>query len=79
MRIGETLEDLEMEIRRAVLVLSSLPKEGPRGVTSSWPSLPAACINPNDQDLVTVTNFRPSPEEVDDMDEVFENWFKVLN
>lgn len=79
MKIIETLEDLEMEIRRAVLILSSLPKEGPRRLSSCWPSLPATCINPEDEDLATVTNFRPLPEEVDDMDIVFEDWFKVLN
>ena len=73
----QTTDDIEFEIFRAYRVLRALPKEGPRGLRSSWPDL----IMEEDKTKYTgfcVTSFKPLPQEIDDMNEVFENWMKVL-
>ena len=76
MREVKTIQDVETEIRKAVLVLKSLPKEGPKRVSSSWPQFKTDVENMQIPDFKKIT---PYQEEIDDMDEVFENWFKVLD
>lgn len=72
-----TLEDVEYEIKKAVKVLRALPKDGPCKAKSCWPKFPPEYENDAFQKFSA--NFVPMPCEVDDMDEVFENWFKVLD
>lgn len=67
--------DVEIEIRRAILIMKFLPSEGPQKLRSSWPDFPAEDLETDDE----WGYFKPLPEEIDDMYEVFENWFRVLN
>ena len=73
----KTIQDVEAEIRKAVSVLKSLPKEGPKKVSSAWPEfkpdLKSEILLPDSKRIT------PYKEEIDDMDMVFENWFKVLD
>lgn len=72
-----TIEDVEYEIKKAARVLRALPKDGPYKAKSSWPK-----FLPEKEDEAyqkVCVNFTPSPAEIDDMDEVFEKWFKVLD
>ena len=77
METVKTIYDVEAEIRKAVLVLKSLPKEGPKKVSSSWPEFkPDLSIDIQIPDSKRIT---PYKEEIDDMNMVFENWFKELD
>lgn len=77
METVKTIYDVEAEIRKAVLILKSLPKEGPKKVSSSWPEFkPDLSIDIQIPDSKRIT---PYKEEIDDMNMVFENWFKVLD
>jgi hypothetical protein len=70
-----TIEDIEIEIRRAVFVERSLPKIGPKPLKAFWPDMPKEAQT----GLLRLPRFRPLPEEIDDMDLVFEQWFRVLS
>ncbi len=70
------LIDVEVEIRRAILVLKALPKDGPKPLRASWPEF----LNDSDEDKKgNVVNIKPLPDEIDDMNIVFEQWMKILN
>lgn len=72
-----SIEDVEYEIKKAIKVLRALPKDGPYKAKSSWPKfLPEK----QDEEYQKIcVNFTPLPSEIDDMDVVFEQWFKVLD
>lgn len=73
----KTVEDIEIEIRRAIQILKALPKEGPRQYRVSWPVYIMDEANAA-TDSVTARFYRPMLSELEDMDLVFENWLKVL-
>lgn len=71
-----TIEDVEIEIRRAILILKTLPKEGPRKPFACWPEF----LNVIEEDEKYNTIYiKPLPDEIDDMNTVFEIWMKVLD
>lgn len=70
-----TIEDVEIEIRHALLILKSLPKEGPKHLTAYWPEF----LDENDEKKLQRVYIKPLPEEFDDMDIVFEKWMKILD
>lgn len=73
-----TIQDVEAEIVRAILVLRMLPREGPQKVTSFWPNYLKNEENSEERDKV-FDYFKPLPSEIDDMDIVLEEWLKVLD
>ncbi len=74
----KTIKDVEIEIRRAVIILKALPREGPAKVHSSWPlMLPDDKVS--EKDIVEMRYYRPMASEIDDMYLVLEEWLKVLN
>ncbi len=74
----QKIEDIEMEIMSAIFVLKMLPREGPRKMKSSWPFFVMLEIE-KDEKAQTQRSFRVSKAAIDDMDIVFEDWFKVLD
>lgn len=71
----KTIDDVEIEIKHAILVLKALPRVGPRNLRSWWPDM----LEEKSIEKVGSYYIKPLPEEIDDMDLVFENWFKVLD
>lgn len=71
------IKDIEYEIKKALKILKAMPRVGPRDVKSHWPQY----LNEesqNDTKSNTKTYTKPLPQEIDDMDEVLEDWLKQL-
>lgn len=72
-----TIEDVALEIRRALMVLKALPKVGPQKLHAFWPEY---VVNDDDgENMAEDVYYQPFSDEIDDMDIVFEKWLKVLN
>lgn len=69
------IEDVEMEIKQALLTLKALPKEGPKRLKAFWPEY----ADENENAPIKITYLKPLPGEIDDMDIVFEQWMKILD
>lgn len=69
----KTIEDVAVEIRHALLVQKALPRVGPKKLRAYWPAFPSESCENEDS-----FNYSPLPDEIDDMDLVFEKWLKVL-
>jgi hypothetical protein len=74
-RVNNT-EDIEFEIRKALTILKSMPRVGPEQVRSHWPKY----INDDVEQIFSsrLRYYKPLPEEIDDMDEVLEEWLKCI-
>lgn len=72
------IQDIESEIRKALKILRSMPKVGPEKVRSHWPQYLneeyEMCVNSKMDTYCKVL-----PEEIDDMDEVLEDWLKQID
>lgn len=76
MKEVNSIDDVEVEIRRALLVLKSLPSGvGPAKLRAYWPDY----VSSDNSDLEESVYFKPYPDEIDDMDIVFDKWLKVLS
>ena len=78
MKPVSTIQDVEIEIKKALKLLRQMPKVGPKSVHSSWP------MYLNEEVISVVENgatvyTKPLPEEIDDMDEVLEDWLKSVD
>lgn len=72
------IQDIESEIKKALRILRSMPKVGPEKVRSHWPQY----LNEENEILATLKNVsycKVLPEEIDDMDEVLEDWLKQID
>ena len=74
----KNIQDIEFEIKKALKILQTLPTDGPKHIKAHWPTY----LNKETQ-LVTFhksqTYLNPLPEEIDDMDEVLEDWLKQVD
>lgn len=75
METVNNIEDVAIEIRRAILVLKSLPKVGPRRLRAYWPEF----ATEEKKHMAKYEYFRPLPDEIDDMDIVLEQWLNLLD
>lgn len=78
MQAVSNIEDIEFEIKKALKILKSMPKVGPKNVKSHWPEY----LNEEQGDFnekKTVQYYKPLPQEIDDMDEVLEQWLKCID
>ena len=73
----KTIKDVEIEIRRAVIILRAMPHEGPRGLRAFWPAFASEDAE-DDSDSAETYMSRPLASEVEDMELVMEDWLKVL-
>ncbi len=72
------IRDVEIEIRKALKILKGMPKVGPKKVKSHWPQY----LNENQEVFMSESDkqyCKALPEEIDDMDEVLDNWLKCLD
>lgn len=77
MKPVKDIQDIEYEIKKALKILKSLPTDGPKPIKSHWP----AYLNKEIQKSAISKNkdyCSPLPEEIDDMDEVLEDWLKQI-
>lgn len=75
MKPVNTIDDVAVELRRALLILKCLPMEGPKKVKSLWPEY-KTCSSKYD----AINPFtRPMLDELRDMDLVLEVWLKCLD
>lgn len=75
MKEVNSIEDVEVEIRRAVIVLKAMPQVGPAKLHAHWPEY----VSSDHQDTAPNIYLKPYPDEIDDMDIVFEKWLKILS
>ncbi len=78
MQAVSNIEDIEFEIKKALKILKSMPKVGPKNVKSHWPEY----LNEEQEDFnekKTAQYYKPLPQEIDDMDEVLEQWLKCID
>ena len=70
------IKDVEYEIKKALLILRQMPRIGPSNVKSCWPQY----LNESTNLKQTAQAYTyPLPEEIDDMDEVLEDWLKQID
>ncbi|MBQ8870443.1 MAG: hypothetical protein IJ019_03605 [Alphaproteobacteria bacterium] len=78
MKPVKDIRDVETEIRRALIILKTMPTDGPKKLRSHWP----ACLNEQTDDNLMSKPLKYTkalPEEIDDMDEVLEDWLKCID
>lgn len=78
MKPVKNISDVEAEVKKSLVILKSMPSDGPRKVTSHWP----AYLHENFEksaDGRVIRYTKALPEEIDDMDEVLGDWLKCLS
>ena len=77
MKPVKDIKDVEFEIKKALKILKSMPKVGPEQLKSHWPQYLNE-ENEKDISVKCVSYCKALPEEIDDMDEVLEDWLKHI-
>ncbi len=78
MKPVRNIQDVEFEIKKALRILRTFPTDGPKKISSHWP----AYVNEETKSIMlnkSKSYTSPLPEEIDDMDEVLEDWLKQVD